>query len=862
MAVEPALEGRAPFAAYILATLLTAWQCGVGPTALVILLSIAGRYLLLAPHQPFDMTAFVSFLLIASALLLLARASSSARRLSRDALHAALRAQRASGCSLWDWDLTAAPSDLQELLAIEGASEMALGPKAGVTIEPEDLPKVRSSVDQAIRKGESFVVEFCIRTTTGVPRWLGARGEVLRDASGRPARMSGITLDITDRKRADENRAHLASIVESSQDAIITKDLNGIIQTVNAAAERLFGYKESELVGRSVTTLIPIEHHDEEADILAQLRRGQRIDHFETVRVAKDGRRIDISLTISPVRGPTGEIIGASKVARDISEKRRAQRALADQQEWFRVTLGSIGDGVIAADPDGRVSYLNGAAEAMTGWSTAEAMGKPLAEVFNIVSESTRQRAENPASKVIRTGKTRSLANHTLLVARDGSERPIADSAAPILDDGGNILGVVLVFQDVGERRRVEAELKRAADERDRLLGAERAARSEAERANRVKDDFVAMVSHELRTPLNAILGWTHLLMNRASDPETLRRGLDVIARNTRVQAQLISDLLDISRIVSGKLRLEIQSADLASIIQEAIETVQHSADAKQIEIRTRLDSSMPETAGDPARLLQIVWNLLTNAIKFTPQDGHIDVDLKHVDSTAMITVTDNGLGIRPEQMAGLFERFRQGSATSTRRHGGLGLGLSIVKHLVELHGGSVQAESGGEGKGATFTIQLPITSVPVPAGTTEDHGTMRADGITLQNIRILVVEDESETRDLMRRILESHQAEVLTAASAPEALEILSQSAPDILVSDIGLPDIDGYELIRRIRGKAEAVSMIPAIALTAFARPEDRTRALRAGYQTHVAKPVEPSELVATVSSFAELIAAARKA
>ena len=788
---------------------------------------------------------------------------------------------------------------------------------------------------------------------------------------------------------------YLAAIVASSDDAIIAKNLNGIIQSCNPAAERLFGYRSSELIGRSVRILIPPDRQAEEDEILARIGRGDRVDHFETVRLTKDGRPIDISLTVSPVRDSSGTIIGVSKVARDITERKRAAAALAAQLEWFRVTLASIGDGIIAADPEGRVSYMNGVAERLTGWRSDEARGKPLADVFHILNEDTRQRVENPASVVIRSGRIVGLANHTVLIARDGTERPIADSAAPILEDRGQILGVVLVFRDfteqrraeealaeqrewfettlesigdaviatdvrgrvvfmnpvaehltgwrmddardracadifnvvneqtlrtvenpvtrvlqdgavvglanhtlliaadgttrpiddsgapirnrdgrivgvvlvfrdVSDRRRGETEREAAASERERLLGAERAARAEAERANRLKDDFVAMVSHELRTPLNAILGWTELMQKQPDNRELAGRGLDIVVRNTKLQTQLISDLLDISRIVSGKLQLEIQSVDLPSVIEAAIETVEPAAHAKGIQIGRQLAADTGPMAGDPARLQQVVWNLLSNAVKFTPAGGQIRVVLRAIGAHAQIVVEDNGVGIPAEFLPHVFDRFQQADVSRARRFGGLGLGLSIVKNLVQFHGGTVKAESEGEDRGARFTIALPLAAPPVLLETALASATADqwiTDRISIRGLRVLVVEDEADSAEFVKRLLENHGATVGVAASARDALDILDRHQTDILISDIGLPEVDGYQLLERIRRRGVANGgSIPAIALTAFARPEDRTRALLAGYQAHLAKPIESTELIATVASFAELATAQR--
>ena len=782
-------------------------------------------------------------------------------------------------------------------------------------------------------------------------------------------------------------RAYLAAIVDSADDAIISKDLDGVIQWGNAAAERMFGYRQDELVGRSVRILIPAAHQHEEDLILARLRKGERIEHFETKRVRKDGQILDISLTISPVKDSAGKIIGVSKIARDITAQKRAASELAAQQAWFRITLSSIGDAVIAADPQGRVTFVNATAERLTGWPETEAVGRPLHDVFNIINETTGQPVENPATLVMKLGHMVGLANHTVLIARDGTERPIADSAAPIRDaedrmlgvvlvfrditeerraedalaeqrewlettldsigdaviatdvhggvvfmnpvaeyltgrtaafargrsfhevfrivseqnrqvvkdpvgrviaDGGvvglgqptllvaadgterpidesaapirnrdgRIVGVVLVFRDVSERRRVELERQAAAGERDRLLDAERAARADAERASRLKDEFVAMVSHELRTPLNAILGWTQLMTRGKNDAATVDRGLDIISRNTRLQAQLISDLLDISRIVSGKLQLEMQQVDLHRVATDAVETMRQEAESKQVQLHQTLDPQAGTVAADPARLQQVLWNLLSNAVKFTPAGGRIDVMLRRNGATAELLVADTGAGIRPEVLPHVFDRFHQADRSITRRFGGLGLGLSIVKHLVELHGGNVVAESGGEGHGATFRISLPVSTGAAPAHVAAPGRMESQPPVSLESMRVLVVEDEPDTREFLKRLLESHGAAVAVAVSADEALAALRGDPPDVLISDIGLPDVDGYELIQRIRtGSPGEGSMIPAIALTAYARPEDRARALRSGYQIHLAKPVEPAELVMTIASFSSL-------
>jgi CheY-like chemotaxis protein len=386
-------------------------------------------------------------------------------------------------------------------------------------------------------------------------------------------------------------------------------------------------------------------------------------------------------------------------------------------------------------------------------------------------------------------------------------------------------------------------------------------ARNEAERANRLKDEFLATVSHELRNPLNAILGWAHMLRLGKLTPANAERAVETIYRNAKSQAQLVADLLDVSRIISGKLRLDVRPVDLISIINAAIDSIRPAADAKTIRLQATLDPAACSISGDADRLQQIVWNLLTNAVKFTPKGGRIQVKLQRVDSHVDIIVSDSGVGISKEFLPHVFDRFRQGDASTTRIHGGLGLGLSIVHQLVDLHGGSVAVHSEGEGKGATFTINLPSASVvsnqkeldSAPPANAEEITTF--DGLpSLQGLKVLVVDDEADTRELIAEVLKEVGSEVITARSVEEALIALEKHKPDILISDLGMPNEDGYSLISKVRAlAAEQGGHIPAAALTAYARAEDRMRVLRAGFQFHLPKPVDSAELVTVVASLA---------
>ncbi len=423
------------------------------------------------------------------------------------------------------------------------------------------------------------------------------------------------------------------------------------------------------------------------------------------------------------------------------------------------------------------------------------------------------------------------------------------------------IVGVAAQSAVAIDNARLYEAAQKSAEERKQLLDNERSARAEAVRMSEMKDEFLATLSHELRTPLSSILGWAQVLRHGVRDPGDLHKGLDTIERNARIQSQLIEDLLDMSRITSGKVRLDIQPVEPISVIEAALETLRPAADAKGIRLEKLLDPDAGPVSGDPSRLQQIVWNLVSNAIKFTEKNGKIQVLLQRVNSHIEISVSDTGVGIKPEFVAHVFERFRQADASTTRRYGGLGLGLSIVKNLVELHGGTVQVKSGGEGKGTTFTLQFPLNAVQRSAGSeTRQHPKTPTAVLTdfktvdLSGLKILVVDDEVDARDLVRRVLADCDAEVITAGTAVETLLLIDREKPHVLISDIGMPDVDGFELLGRIRTLEKATGgNVAAIALTAFARSEDRTRALHAGFLAHISKPVEPSELVATVASVA---------
>jgi PAS domain S-box-containing protein len=705
----------------------------------------------------------------------------------------------------------------------------------------------------------------------------------------------------------------LSALIESADDAIISKTLNGIITSWNAGAERVFGYTADEVIGKSVTILIPKDHEDEEPTILARLRAGQRIEHYETVRMRKDGRLIDISLTVSPIRGPKGQIIGASKIARDITEQRQARRALDEVLETLREqaealrTLNEIGKTISAElNLHNTVQAVTDAATELAGArfgsffynvlndEGASYMLYTLAGVpFEAFAHFPMPRATDLFGPTFR-GEAVVRIDDVKRDPRYGKNSPYYGMpeghlpvtsylAVPVVSRSGEVLGGLFfghpeagMFTERDEiivsglasqaavamdnarlyeaAKKARAEAEHAAAENERLY-------KQAEESSRLKEEFLATISHELRTPLSAILGWARMLRLGQLSAENSAKALETIERNARAQAQLVDDLLDVSRIITGKLRMDVRPADPNSFIDAAVDAVRPAADAKGVRMQKVVDTGPISIPGDPVRLQQVVWNLLSNAIKFTPRGGRVQIRSERVNSHLEIVVSDTGQGIPPQFLPYVFDRFRQADQKTSRQHGGMGLGLAIVRHLVEMHGGTVHADSDGEGKGATFTVKLPITPVyQVDSSGGRVHPGARelmpSDDITdrLDGLRILVVDDEADTRELLRQGLEYCGAKVKVAGSAAEAIEALMSSVPDILISDIGMPVTDGYDLIRQVRAlPPDRGAKVAAIALTAYTRIEDRLQALRTGYDMHVPKPVEIAELCAVAASVA---------
>jgi two-component system CheB/CheR fusion protein len=753
----------------------------------------------------------------------------------------------------------------------------------------------------------------------------------------------------------------LAAIVESSEDAIVSKDLNGIINSWNKGAERILGYTAEEVIGKPVTILIPPDRQAEETEILQRIRKGQRIEHFETIRRRKDGILINVSLTVSPIKNERGEVVGASKIARDITQSKIAEEQLRRALEFDQTVMSSMGEGLYTVDNEARVTFINPAAQRIFGWTLDEIVGRNI----HIVIHHTHRDGTNyppedcPSLQVLRTGKRltehqdffirkdgtffdvvyscsplRSETNITGLVVvfrditeskraeeeirfqarlldaveqaviatdlngtiifwnsfaenlygwsaaealgsnvldltpspaqreqaveilaclktgqgwegefevqrRDGTSFPALVNDSPILNDRGDLIGIVGVSVDNTDRRRLE-------EERENILNREREARAESEAANRLKDEFLATLSHELRNPLNVVIGYSEIL--RRSD-ETQKHSFvieaaEAIRRNALAQAKLVSDLLDLSRLQMGKLSLDRKPVSLSTVIKEAVETVSADLRAKAISLSLDLDAEVVVVEGDSVRLGQIAWNLLNNAVKFTPANGEIRITLARQGDDARLVVEDSGQGIPPEFLPHVFEIFRQADGSTSRRQGGMGIGLALVKQLVELHDGRVHAASAGIDQGARFTIWFPLYKSGAQELRSE---TISASG-ALNSKFILVVDDSLESTEMLGKLLEIEGAFVDLARSGADALEIARNKRFDLIISDISMPEMDGYQLLRELRQLPDMDS-VPAVALTGYGRAADVERAHEEGFAAHLTKPIDIDQLLRIV-------------
>ena len=1038
-----AQNARVIFAFFYLAVFVSVWVGGRGPALFSIALSLVVADILFLPTALLnpDFSGIIPnlfFLGIALMAVFLLERSRRAERAAREARGSLETTLRSIGDAVISTDTAGRVvfmNPVAERLTgwtLADARERSLNEVFHI-VNGQTRETVESPVAKVLREGGIVGLAnhtvLLARDGSEVP--IDDSGAPIRNAAGHTTGLVLVFHDITERKLAEAERSFLAAIVESSQDAVIGKTLDGTITSWNDAAEMMYGYSAAEAVGRNISLVVPEDRLAELSEIMSLLRRGEGVEHLETVRVSKAGARLDMSLTISPVRDASGRYVGASTIARDISAHKRAEEertrlSLLVERERRRLrNLVANVPGVVweawgaPDEPEQRIDFVSDHVEKMLGYTVEEWLSTPNFWL-SIVHPEDRERAAAEAHAIFESrtvGVSRFRWTH-----RDGHAVPVEAQSSVILDERGEPVGMRGVTMDITERKNAEERLRFIA-EASRVLGAsldyeatlerlsrlsvaaladyciidladadgavrrvaashseparqplverlreyppdgERAvgvskvlrtgeplvvpevtdevlasmtrdeehagllrelglksfiavplvargrtigaltfastrARREytaedisyaqeiasraalaienarlykrAQEVNLAKDEFLATLSHELRTPLTAILGWVHILRATQQDGEGARHGLEVIERNAEAQHQLIRDLLDVSRIITGKLRLDTKQIELAPVVEAAIDSVRQAADAKNIRLGTEFNEETDLVTGDPDRLQQVIWNLLSNAIKFTPKGGNVGVSVGREGSDVCIRVSDTGQGIPSAFLPHVFERFRQFDGSTTREHGGLGLGLAIVRHLVEQHGGHVSAESAGEQRGSTFTVSLPVAAVNarlVSDEGVEPHSSKRTSDVgesALGGVRVLIVDDQPDARELLALVLGQAGAEVLTAATAAGALELLERDDVGVLVSDVGMPGEDGYSLVGRVRALTDGRSArIPAVALTAYASDEDRQCALDAGFDAHVIKPVEPAVLVSVIADLVarDALAASRE-
>jgi PAS domain S-box-containing protein len=713
----------------------------------------------------------------------------------------------------------------------------------------------------------------------------------------------------------------LMQLLDAGVEGLLAFDRDCRYTVWNKAMELVTGLSREEVLGRSAFDLFPfLKETGEDKCYYSALAGESSTSEKRPYTIPETSREGFFKAYYSPLFNLQNEVVGGIAVVHDITERKRAEEAVqkAHQRLAFHVDNSPLA--VIEWDSEFRVSRWSESAERLYGWKASEVSGKHVSDWHFVFDEDVDAVAQLTHRQ--RVGVELQGIQHNRNYTKDGSILYCEWYNSVLHDDSGKLVSVLSLVLDVTSR-------KLAEEERGALLARERDLRKQAEQADRLKDEFLATLSHELRTPLTSILGWATLIRNGEVDQaQNLDRALEIIERNARSQARLIDDLLDVSRIITGNLQLDVRPLNVAPIVKAAIEALRPAAAAKGIQVQIHLDPESCLVSGDPNRLRQVVWNLLMNAIKFTPRSGKVDLNLECVETGARLTVRDNGDGIGAEFLPYVFHRFRQEEGSISRKAGGLGLGLAVVRHLVELHGGSVSAESPGPGRGSTFTVDLPLAAdrrdaqtnfkresfvdgiqksdnqpvigrrsrdriqagIEVPlSGDDSDgrHGSFSPgklestgvalsseNGAQLAGISVLLVEDDDDSRNLLSLVLQRYGARVVPAASSSEALDFFVREPPSIVISDIGMAEEDGYELIRKLRSlpvqgsllaspailikdasltsqPASLPAPVPAIALTGYATVKDRDRALSAGYQMHLAKPIEPEDLVAAILS-----------
>lgn len=801
--------------------------------------------------------------------------------------------------------------DLYQAIFAHSSEPIAIIDPQGFYVEQNDAHAQLLGYSDAELKNQTPAIHLGEEVFTGIARELQEKGEyrgevisttktgevrnielsafAMRNHSGEPLCYVGIKRDITKRRRAEEalerNEAQLTDFFENAAVPLHWVGPDGIVLRVNQAELDMLGYTREEYEGHHIAEF----HVDQDAieDILNRLRAGEVLENYEARLRCKDGSISHVRIN-SSVYWENRKFIHTRSFTRDITERKRTETRLALQYAVTQI-LSESPNFVESARDILRVACDSLDWQVGALWKVDAATGvvrcvdlchstsMETPEFDRLTRTLTFQKGVGLPGRIWQTGKPAWIDN----VVEDPNfpRAPVAlreglhGAFGFPIRLGNEVLGVIEFFSHeirepddellkmvvgIGGQIGQFTERKRAEEESTELFKREREARADAEKANRLKDEFLATLSHELRTPLNAVIGWSRMLSSGRLDRESSKHALDVIERNAWAQKQIIEDILDVSRVITGKLQLNLTPVDLIAVVDGALDAVRPAMEAKEIKIETIIDASLRMISGDPDRLQQVIWNVLSNAAKFTPNGGKVEITVSQSVTHVHIQVKDSGPGIDAEFLPHVFERFRQADGSTTRTHGGLGLGLAIVRHLVELHGGTIAVENCEDGPGAIFTIRLALPSGELRAEALPAAASISKEGQSempnLEGLKILIVDDETDALDLISVELAQHGAKVTGVTSAEEALEALEQSEFDLLISDIGMPKVDGYDLIRQIRKQEQGKEKrIPAVALTAYARVQDRMRAILAGFSTHIAKPVEANELVTVVASLA---------
>jgi len=746
-----------------------------------------------------------------------------------------------------------------------------IGTPYAPAVHPDDVAMVRERLAALGGSNRVAVIENRVVGRDGAVRWTEWTNHAVCDEHGRVLEFQATGRDVSERRKAEDAAAHLAALVASADDAILSKTLDGVITSWNAAAERLFGYAASEVIGRPITTIIPPDRLDEETDILARLARGEALEHFDTFRVTRDGRRLPVSLSISPIRDSRGRIIGASTIARDVSDRQRVETELRAKVQTLEA-LYRLTDAVGRARD--RRALCEAAVEAIVAMAGAHRASVLLFDDAGVM--------RFVASRGLSGGYRAAVEGHSPwsrdtrdplpILVEDVLEEPALAGLRDViasegiralgfvpLVSGSGLIGKFMIYHDVPHRfsqeelrlvatvaHHVASGLGRLEAEAavEDLLRRERAARleadaarGEAERTNRAKDEFLAMLAHELRNPLSVIVNAIAVINRGAVLPPPSRRAGAMLERQAEHLARLLDDLLDVARITSGRIELELERADLGPVVRYAVEAQRHRLDAKRQHLALALPEGPLTVLGDPVRLQQVVGNLVNNASKYTPSGGSIWVALEGEADRAVLRVRDDGVGIPADKLESIFELFAQANDTLARTEGGLGIGLTLVRRVVELHGGTVQARSEGAGRGAEFVVTLPLAA-PAPRAI----GPAPASGAG-KTLRIGIVEDHDDGREMLAMALRLNGHQVVEAATGETGVQMALERPLDVVLIDIGLPDVPGYDVARRLRSVlGDAVRLI---ALTGYGQPQDHARSSAAGFDAHLVKPVDPARL-----------------